>query len=183
MVELQRLTGMRPGEVVIMRACELDCTSLPWVYRPSRHKTEHHDHERVIYLGPRARNVLASFLEDGRTGYLFSPREAEEARNAKRRMAKTGDRTQRRRKAGRKRPWRDHYDTSTYRRAIQRACEKAGVPSWHPHQLRHNAATRLREEFGIEAARVVLGHRSAAVTEIYAELDRETAARVMAQVG
>jgi hypothetical protein len=29
----------------------------------------------------------------------------------------------------------------------------------------------------------VLGHRSAAVTEIYAELDRETAARIMAQVG
>ena len=44
-------------------------------------------------------------------------------------------------------------------------------------------ATRLREEFGIEAARVVPDHRSAAVTEIYAELDRETAARVMAQVG
>jgi hypothetical protein len=53
----------------------------------------------------------------------------------------------------------------------------------HPHQLRHNAATALREQFGIEAARVVLGHRSAAVTEIYAELDRETAARIMAQVG
>ncbi|MHC4339606.1 MAG: tyrosine-type recombinase/integrase [Planctomycetota bacterium] len=183
MVELQCLTGMRPGEVIIMRGSDLDCTNLPWAYRPSRHKTEHHGHERVVYLGPRARDVLAPFLEDGRDGYLFSPREAEEARNAKRTMANRGNHTRRPRKADRRRPWREHYDSSTYRRAIQRACKKAVVPSWHPHQLRHNAATRLREEFGIEAARVVLGHRSAAVTEIYAELDRDTAARVMAQVG
>ncbi len=55
--------------------------------------------------------------------------------------------------------------------------------SWHPHQLRHNAATRLRKEFGIEAARVVLGHRSAGVTEIYAEIDHLRAADVMGRVG
>lgn len=54
---------------------------------------------------------------------------------------------------------------------------------WHPHQLRHNAATRLRKEFGIEAARVVLGHRSAAITEVYAEVDHAKAAEIMARVG
>jgi integrase len=183
MVEVQRLTGMRPGEVVTMRACDVDRTNLPWIYRPAQHKTAHHGHERVVYFGPRAQRILAPFLEDGRRLYLFSPREGEEARNAKRRLAKTSKGTRKQRKATRKRPWREHYDPGTYRRAIQRACDRADVPRWHPHQLRHNAATRLREEFGIEAARVVLGHRSAAVTEIYAELDRETAARVMAQVG
>jgi integrase len=55
--------------------------------------------------------------------------------------------------------------------------------SWHPHQLRHNAATRLRKEFGIEAARVVLGHRSASATEVYAEVDQMRAADVMSRVG
>ena len=28
---------------------------------------------------------------------------------------------------------------------------------WHPHQLRHAAGSRLRKEFGVEAAQVVLG--------------------------
>ena len=54
---------------------------------------------------------------------------------------------------------------------------------WHPHQLRHNAATHLRKDFGIEAARLILGHRSVAVTEIYAELDHQKAADIIAKVG
>jgi integrase len=54
---------------------------------------------------------------------------------------------------------------------------------WHPHQLRHNAATRLRREFGIEAARVILGHRSAGITEIYAEADMEKGKKIMGEVG
>ncbi len=35
----------------------------------------------------------------------------------------------------------------------------------------------------MKAARVILGHTSAAVTEIYAEVDRAKAADIMAQVG
>ena len=54
---------------------------------------------------------------------------------------------------------------------------------WHPHQLRHNAATFLRKEFGVEVARVILGHRSAAVTDIYAELDDEKAKQAIKKVG
>jgi integrase len=54
---------------------------------------------------------------------------------------------------------------------------------WHPHQLRHNAATILRGQYGIEAARLILGHRSAAVTEIYAEMDAAKAEQIMAEVG
>jgi hypothetical protein len=52
------------------------------------------------------------------------------------------------------------------------------IPHWHPHQLRHAAATRLRKEHGLEAARVVLGHAGAAVTELYAEIDHDKARRV-----
>ena len=54
---------------------------------------------------------------------------------------------------------------------------------WHPHQLRHNAATELRKEFGIEAARIILGHRSAAITEVYAERDEQEAIEAITKVG
>ena len=54
---------------------------------------------------------------------------------------------------------------------------------WHPHQLRHNAATELRKEFGLEAARIILGHRSAAITEVYAERNEQQAVAAVARVG
>jgi hypothetical protein len=40
MIELQRLTGMRPGEVCQMRACDLDLSGPVWLYRPGRQNTE-----------------------------------------------------------------------------------------------------------------------------------------------
>lgn len=67
--------------------------------------------------------------------------------------------------------------------------ERADVRAWrkahhfHPNQLRHNAATRLRREFGLEAAQVVLGHKHANVTQVYAERDVRAARDVMAKVG
>jgi integrase len=57
------------------------------------------------------------------------------------------------------------------------------VLRWHPHQLRHNAATLYRREHGLEIARVLLGHKHAAITEIYAEADRERAIEVVAKIG
>jgi integrase len=54
---------------------------------------------------------------------------------------------------------------------------------WHPHQLRHNAATELRRDFGLEAARIILGHHSTAITEIYAEKDEQKAVEAIMKVG
>lgn len=54
---------------------------------------------------------------------------------------------------------------------------------WHPNQLRHLAATLLRKEFGIELARIILGHSTAFTTDIYAEADRVQAMEVIGQVG
>jgi integrase len=54
---------------------------------------------------------------------------------------------------------------------------------WHPHQLRHNAATELRKEFGIEAARIILVHHSAEITEVYAEKDEQQAIEAIMKVG
>jgi integrase len=54
---------------------------------------------------------------------------------------------------------------------------------WHPHQLRHSAASEIRKRFGLEGAQVVLGHASANVSEIYAERDGAAASRVALEVG
>jgi integrase len=75
------------------------------------------------------------------------------------------------------------YTTIAYDHAVSRACERADVPSWAPNQIRHNAGTRIRSEFGVEAARIILGHASVATTEIYAEIDREQARKIMRQLG
>jgi integrase len=37
MVELQLLTGMRPGEVCRLRTCDLDTSGKVWLYNPPRH--------------------------------------------------------------------------------------------------------------------------------------------------
>ncbi len=179
MVRLQLLTGMRPGEVVLLRPEVLDRSGRVWEYRPASHKNAHRGQERFVPIGPQGQAVLWPFLQVVAAGYLFSPARAEEERNARKRKT---NRWLRRRRP-RAHPLGERYDVGIYRRAIARACVRAGVPVWKPHQLRHTAATRLRKQFGIEAARVILGHRSSAVTEIYAEVDRSRAVEVMAEVG
>jgi integrase len=57
------------------------------------------------------------------------------------------------------------------------------IPHWSPNRLRHNAATRIRKEFGLDVARAVLGHTSPAVTAIYAEVDGARASEAMAMIG
>ncbi|MBN2561057.1 MAG: site-specific integrase [Phycisphaerae bacterium] len=204
MVQLQVLSGMRPGEAVTMRGCVLDTSGQIWTYTPQEHKTEHHGHVRTIYLGPRAQGVVAPFLRRHLTAYLFSPIEAEQERLAARTRARrtplhVGNRPGSNPKANRRRNQREHYDVASYRKAIQRACTRAFPPPeglsvdemklwrrehrWHPHQLRHNAATTLRREFGIEVARIVLGHRSVSVTEVYAEIDVAKAQEAMSKIG
>ena len=82
MIELQLLTGMRPGEVVIMRAGDIDTSRPSWVYRTASHKTEHHGFQRRIVLGPRAQAIVQPFLKSDPGAYLFSPREAQASRHA-----------------------------------------------------------------------------------------------------
>ena len=62
MVDLQRITGMRPEEVCIMRTGDIDRSGSIWVYRPGSHKTEHHGHDRKVYLGPKAQEILRDWL-------------------------------------------------------------------------------------------------------------------------
>lgn len=231
MVDLQLLTGMRPGEVCQMRTGDIDTTGKLWQYVPADHKTSHLGHHRTIYLGPRAQTVLGAWLRPILSECLFRPDEAEATRRQKMTDARTTPEgqgnapgTNRTRKP--KVEPGERYTVASYRRAIARACDAAfPLPEhlarlrflvgkkrvrlepkkqwrarlgdklwaeaiqwlsehrWHPHQLRHNAATRLRKEYGLEAAQCILGHKTLSVTEIYAEKNVAAAQRIMAEVG
>lgn len=225
LIDLQLLTGARPGELCIMRRCDIDTGGKIWVYRPDSHKTQHRGQTREIYLGPRAQAILEPFFTKDAQAYLFSPQKAEADRLKKMREERKTkvqpSQASRKKKHPKKRPG-DRYDVSSYRRAVSRACAIAfplpknlapvvkadGRPEtteewrarltsdeikavrawrrrhhWHPHQLRHNAATNLRKEYGVELARIILGHSTAFTTEIYAETDRHKAMDVMREIG
>lgn len=186
-IELQRLTGMRSGEALAMRSCDIDTTGAVWVYTLHRHKASHRGKVRRVFLGPRAQDVIRPWLREDPTEYLFQPGEAKEEHLAERRRNRktpmTPSQRARTRKENHRKVPRDRYDSKSYFHAVRKACHKARVVRWHPHQLRHSAATRLRREFGLDVTRVILGHSSPAVTDVYAEVDREKAMAVMSEVG
>lgn len=155
-VQAQWWTGMRSGELLSMRPADLDRSARTWVYRPEKHKTAYRGIIRAILIGPRAQAVIEPWAAGAPTLACFRP-----MIHAK----------------------HDHYTVDRYANAIARACRTAGVPHWHPHQLRHAAASRVRAAAGLDAAQVILGHRHAQTTEIYAEADRAKAAEIMARVG
>src|SRR5262249_15383779 len=127
--------GMRPGELVIMRGCDIDMTGSVWLYHPQRHKTAHLGHERVVPIGPRAQGIIRRHLKTDIQAFLFSPRNA---------FAEQMER----KRAGRKTPpWRpqawtrernrlrlarrglgERYDVHAYALAVTRACRQAFPP-------------------------------------------------------
>jgi integrase len=211
LVQLQRLTGMRPGEAVIMRPRDID-RSRPevWVYRPGSHKTEHHGYERVVFLGKKAQEVLMPFLFRDPDAYLFSPAEGVQQRYADlrtRRKSKVQPSQQSRKKRKPRRQPGTQYDVHTYAHAVTRGinaankdracdsckklqpvercakCQAAAIPHWHPHQLRHTHGTEVRKRFGLEGAQVALGHANASITELYAERDLSLAEKIAREIG
>jgi len=160
MVRLQRLTGMRPADVCNLRPCDVDRNGSVWVFRPESHKTEHHDRERVIFIGPKGQDVLRPYLLRPAEAHCFSPAESEAKRRATRHQQRRtplscGNRPGTNRSRAPKRTARDRYDTASYRRAIHRACDKA-FPTPEPlgqrkgetaSQWTNRLTSQQREEF------------------------------------
>lgn len=187
LIQLQRFTGARGGELFKLRAIDIDTTGLVWTYRPVHHKTAHHGHQRTIYFGPKAQTVLsASMAGKPVDRFLFCPRESNAARKAES-AAKGKRRRQNQRPNPRKtsRRIREHYDAESYRRAIKRGCDLASppIPHWHPHQLRHTAATLWRKNYGPDGALLMLGDKTTRMVDVYAEKDHEQAMRIAAELG
>lgn len=187
MIQLQLLTGMRPGEVVRMRGCDIDISQSVWVYTPCEHKTEHHGRSRVIHLGPQAQAILGAHLKSDPEALVFSSRDVSVFRSRTKRASRVTplppsqrDRTT---KLSPNRTPGNCYTTGSYARAILYAfdramphpllrtmkystlnAEKQGEVDawrrqyrWSPTQLRHNAAALLHKRSGIEAAWRSLG--------------------------
>jgi integrase len=195
MVVIQRLTGARPCEVVIMRACDIDLSGEIWIYEPASHKNKWRGHRRIIPLGPQSQEIIRPFLRLSTTAFLFNPIDAERERNSKRRQARqmpmTPSQFDRRPKADSKRAKREGYDVDSFRRAITYGIQKANksrpendqILHWFPLQLRHSRASEVRRIFGLEGAQVSLGHAHANVTEVYAERDLSLAIEIAKKIG
>jgi integrase len=197
MARLQLLSACRPGEVMRMRAVDLNTSGPVWEYRPAHHKNKHRGLDRVIFLNPKAQDVIRPYLKTDLHAYLFSPREYVESLHARRAEQRKTKRTpserNRKRKAKPKRKPAERYNRRSYRVAIVRAVDKANeerakqglppLPHWSPLQLRHTAATVIRSKYGVEAARVVLGHTRVETSQIYAERDLARAAQIVAEIG
>ena len=188
MVRLQRLLGLRPGEVYNMRAGDIiRDTPDPrlWYYVPGyyeeqqkeqqrvyhtghrkvQHKRQHDyeavDEMKIIPLGLPEQEILAPFLEGKRPEQaVFSP--------------KTESKSD---KAG------EFYNKNSYRTAVQRAVNRANrslsegdkpIPMWSPYQLRHQAATALDKIRGSAEASAQLDHASMSTTKIYIHERLET---------
>lgn len=186
MVRLQRLTGARPGEICVMRPMDVDRAGKVWVFAPHTHKLQHHGRQRVIFLGPQAQAILTQYLLRAGDAYCFSPAEAAAKRRQERRAARKTPVQPSQRDRRQKRPRKSagaRYTTNSYCQAIHAACVRAGIDKWGPNRLRHLAATKIRAEFGLEGAQVVLGHAKADVTQVYAERDLAKASEIMGRVG
>jgi site-specific recombinase XerC len=57
------------------------------------------------------------------------------------------------------------------------------MEKWSPNQLRHTAATRIRRRYGIELARIILGHTNLVTTQVYTEADFHKALSVIGEFG
>jgi integrase len=88
MIGVLLLTGMRCGELCIMRARDLDMTGSAWLYRPATHKNKHRGMNRAVAIGPRAQAIIRKYLKADLNTYLFSPAEQDEMIRAARRAAR-----------------------------------------------------------------------------------------------
>lgn len=144
MLDIQRWTGMRPGELCALHVDDLSVETVQlslfdrpvelMVYRPLQHKGRHHGFDRVIFIGPLPRRRIADWmrhhtLDDGR---LFG------------------------------------YTAQSYQQALRTFNRRHGLPHWSTNQVRHLFATEIRAESGIDVVQVLMGHQHLSTTEIYA---------------
>jgi integrase len=147
MIDVQRLTGARSGELLMLTTGLLNRSGEVWHAELRDHKTAHHHQSRTLHFGPQSQLILAKYLAADPDTPLFN------------------------------------ITRTAYCRAITRACEKAEINRWVPHQLRHTAADNVRQTFGLEHTQSVLGHSSAKMSEHYAKAGQAKAKEVALRIG
>jgi integrase len=155
MLLVQWHTGMRSAELCRFNLPETDTRSVVWIYRPAQHKMSHRGQDRVIAIGRKAQAVLRPRLQHlDQDGHFFVTRQG------------------------------GPYTSNSYARAVAIASQRAGVQGFHAYRLRHALKQRVARQFGLEAARAVLGQTSIQTTSLYASgQDLEHAADVARKIG
>lgn len=170
MIQVQLLTGARPGEVCQLTAGMIDRTGEVWEAEIVDNKMAHKGQRRFLFFGPQAQALLLPYLLRGADEPLFRPgwRKDEKPTWSKQSPAY--------------RP-KSHLTVDVYGGYIERACERAKITLWTPNQLRHTRATELKKKYGLEDAAAVLGHKSVETTLIYAEQDWARAKSIAGEMG
>jgi len=162
MISVHALTGMRPGELCAITPADVDRSGDVWLYTvaPGVNKNEHRDKPQRYWIGPKAQAILGPYLDRSAPGqrvWRFPPKGRGTVETAVRRPA--------------------------YAEFVRVACDRAGVPRWHPHQLRHTRATDVAREYESNAAAAaVIGDTPEVAAAVYvdpADLVRRRIAKEM----
>ncbi|MGD9690902.1 MAG: tyrosine-type recombinase/integrase [Phycisphaerales bacterium] len=147
-VQLLMLTGARVGELLDAPNSALHVDRAGARLILAQHKNAHRNRSRVIPLNAAA---LAIIERHARPLCPIDPILAPPRRGSRR------------------------YSPDALRNAITRACRRAGVAPFTPHQVRHAVAAHVRDARGLDAACALLGHAHVSMTEHYAPLAFEHA--------
>jgi integrase len=174
LVRFARLTAVRPSEACRLRTADIDTgDNLPaprWTLE--KHKTAHKGKVREIAIGPRARQIIERWAAGkSPTDPVFATGDLGRARTSGT-IAKRKRRTK-----------RNAFTSTDIRKDIAAACRAAGLPTWTTYQLRHAGLSDVRRKMGLEAAQAHGGHATAKMTEHYARLTFQDAARVALKIG
>jgi len=196
MIELLYSTGCRVGELVGIRAEDIDFSRGTILVRGK-------GKERTVFFGPRARRLISAHLRTRRRGPLFQPYPPRQ----KGCVHRSGDiwtahwkdyskgkvhahktTTYLGKKLTRSRAWKRfkrlvpgwrlksepqkrHLRTPAVSRVLLYASQKAGLGRVTPHMIRHSFATHLLHQGAdIRHIQELLGHSSLITTQVYAHV-------------
>ena len=71
LIDVQRLTGTRSGELLKLTTASIDRSGEVWVAELDDHKTRHHGQSRTLHFGARAQLILAKYLSADPDERLF----------------------------------------------------------------------------------------------------------------
>ena len=197
MIQLLRLTGMRPSELCRLRKVDID-RSRPdgiWLYTPSEHKTKARGKQRVVPFGAKAQLLLGNWLDKKKdTEFVFSPLDARQEQWELQRMERKTPLTPSQRKRDERNSARkgaslnQQMSVNSLSRAVLRAIEKARhdghtVESWTPYCVRHQVITEIALLEGPVASQRIAGHSSLNTTDIYNHAALEESVAVAKKYG
>jgi integrase len=189
-IQLLRLTGARPSEILSLRPSDIDRSEdSAWLgsSRSTRMRTA--ARRACIVFDARAQSVLRPFLARAADRHLFRPVEAVDELHELRRQLRLRDggtpiyrshvaRLERDREQRPRQEFAECYGADSLRQAIERAVVAANrqraldglelLPRWWTYQLRHTFGTYVRDMTGdTKVAAVLLGHGTRTITDTY----------------